>query len=158
MIGVLTMKWFIRIVAGIAAFVLLLCSPMIINDISGLFYRLEITADLARIAETDIVQVISGVGHTCGNGDHTELWLGVIVHSDLSREELQTSLRDMGYPVSDSYCIDTVVVNDFTQLYTSEATINLNKQFDLSTVADTDSLYIIEFNKTAPCFLDIRGA
>lgn len=152
------MKLLIRIVAGFVALALLLCSPMIINDIAGLIYRIEITADLAKISETEVKQVISGVGHTCGNGDHTELWLGVIVRSDLSCEEIQTDLRNMGYPVSDSYYIDTVVVNDFTQLYTSEAMINLHKQFDLSDVADTDGLYIIEFNKTAPCFLDIRGA
>ena len=131
---------------------------MIINDIAGLIYRIEITADLDRISETDVLQVISGVGHTCGNGDHTELWIGVVVRSGCSREELQTALRDMGYPVSDSYYIDTVVVKNFTQPYTSGAMINLNKQFNFSTIADTDGLYIIEFNKTAPCFLDIRGA
>ena len=152
------MKLLIRIISSFVAVVLLLCSPMIINDIAGLIYRIEITADLDRISETDVLQVISGVGHTCGNGDHTELWIGVVVRSGCSREELQTALRDMGYPVSDSYYIDTVVVKTFTQPYTSGAMINLNKQFNFSTIADADGLYIIEFNKTAPCFLDIRGA
>ena len=38
--------------------------------------------------QTEVVEVIAGCGNTGGTGNHTEIWIGMLVKSELSQEEL----------------------------------------------------------------------
>lgn len=129
------------IIAFILIPVLLVMLPQAVNDIACLSYRAEVEATLSGAEYIEVIEIASACGNTSGTGDHTELWVGVIIKSNLSLDEL-TAL--FGAEVS---LYDEIDKLDSWQ-----------DKFSADVEGGADGYYLLEFIKTAPMsWFDLRG-
>ncbi|MEL7657267.1 hypothetical protein DesLBE_0220 [Desulfitobacterium sp. LBE] len=92
-------KWLIKIPMTLfAAMFLLTISAYfifpILNDIKAEKLAKEML-NTTPPNNTEIVEAISGCGNTGGTGNHTEVWIGLLVKSGLSKKELLKYYSDL---------------------------------------------------------------
>ncbi len=134
---------FIAVMIALMIPVLLIYIPQIVNDFACMIYRAEIEANFRGNDEIEVVKIVHACGNTSGTGDHTELWVGILIKTDYTYEELVFALADSG-------------VDDISQV--NELDIWQNK-FGISAFENKDGYYILEFIKSAPLsWFDLRGA
>mgnify|MGYP006071082119 FL=1 len=116
----------------------------LLDDIVLIKYRSEISKTLNNELPDDVVimEIVSGCGNTGGTGNHTDLYVSVLVTAPFSETEWET----IGYePHSVSKEGSSTFSMDLLHLSFSEIT-------------DPDHSYILEFVREAPfSFFDLRG-
>lgn len=123
--------------------ILLIFAPQIVNDIACMIYRTEVEAEFRADERIEVVRIEHACGNTSGTGDHTELWVGILIKTEHSYEELVFEAKALG--ASD--------ISEVNELETSQ------DLFEISELESTDGYYILEFIKPAPLsWLDLRGA
>lgn len=65
-----------------------LCNDIKASQIEKAFLRMDMPPG------TECVETTSFVGNTSGTGNHTEIWAGMLIHSNLSKEELGSYFKD----------------------------------------------------------------
>ena len=105
-------------------------------------YRSEVLENLALPPGTGVVEVVSGCGNTSGTGNHTELYVGILVKTSLSEEAwaaLCPDSRSVSAQGPDTPAMGGLGLS-FAQLETAEG------------------VYILEFSTPAPFSdFDLRG-
>lgn len=71
----------------ISAFIAFWTIPMIVNDIKAKIITSQIEKEKPP-EQTEVIEVISGCGNTGGTGNHTEIWIGILVKTELSETDL----------------------------------------------------------------------
>ncbi len=113
--------------------------PIKINDYNLEKYKEEVLANINLPEKTEMVDYVAGCGNSTGAGDHTDLYVAVLLKSELSWEELsETSGR-------------VVIINGEDNK--TIAMYNMNLEFKTKT--DGEGYYIAEFRKSG--ILDWRG-
>lgn len=136
--------------AGLIALLILLFSlPMLIDNIALGLYKADVLDNLSLPAETEIVEVVSGCGNTSGAGNHTELYVAILLKTTLPEEEWERSAysayidRYVAWEGQETLAMSCVGVSF------SEITADIDSD---------ETYYIFECVKSAPCsFLDLRG-
>ncbi len=92
-------KWLIKIpITLFATLFLLIISAYLIFPILNDMKAEKLAEEMLNSSppnNTEIVEVISGCGNTGGTGNHTEVWIGLLVKSGLSKEELLKYYSDL---------------------------------------------------------------
>ncbi len=147
-------KWLKRglltlVIAPIAIIVVIVSLYIIfpiLNDIKANRLATDWAENIALPDNTEIVEVISGSGNTGGTGNHTEIWAGILIKSNLSSDEVNAFFG------SDVFVVDKSNTRTFIMSL-------MNKKFsylDIST--DYDDLYIIEIiDEAVSSEFDLRG-
>ena len=114
----------------------------IVDDIALTQFKSHLIETLALPPNTQMVDVVSGCGNTGGTGNHTELYVGILLKTTLSQEEW-----NLYYPN---------VHNVFLHGETTWSMSAVNLSF--SKIDNPQGHYILEKQKTAPWSnFDIRG-
>ena len=89
------MAWFLAAVVlfALLAFFYILFGGGFCKDLKAWWIKREY-ASMELPDETERVEVVSYVGNTVGTGNLTEIWVGMLVHSELPKEELETYFAD----------------------------------------------------------------
>lgn len=125
-----------------AALVLLFVLSPVIDDIALNHYEEETTSALELPPDTKIIGTVSKCGNTSGTGNHTEMYLAVLVKTSLSEK----TWNEYGF-------ISHSVSADGEQTYTMKV-LNL----DFPHMDEPDGCYILEYAEDAPCSsFDLRG-
>ena len=116
-------------------------SPIIDNVALG-NYKKEVLDTLYLPPDTEIVETISGCGNTSGTGNHTEMYVAILVKTSLSEEEW----KSYGFLSHDV-------------LAEGEKTFSMSLVgVYFSHIDNPEGYYILEYAKQAPCSdFDIRG-
>lgn len=69
----------------------------ILDNIALSRFRSEVLADLELPDNTEIAEVISDCGNSGGTGNHTDLYVGILVKTDLPDEEFLSQYSDSAY-------------------------------------------------------------
>ncbi len=127
--------------------------PMLINDISLPNYENQILQELNLPDGVVIEEYISACCNSSGTGDHTDLYVAVLVKSTVDVEILKQSMENFHLEDTHYFVHDVEACGDIT-LAMEIADITFEKELKV-----TDGYYIIEFNKRAPLsWFDLRGA
>ncbi len=132
--------------------VILLRLPYQINDRACLEYRKEIEASFIDMPEVAVLQVVSGCGNSSGTGDHTDLYVAVLVETGLDKENLEKEISDIAEIHDVRETGDKTFAMDMIDL-----------SFEEENYTDNANYYIIEFLKESPfagtplSALDLRG-
>lgn len=114
--------------------------PMKVNDINLKKYVHEIMDTLDVPEKTTIVECVSGCGNSTGAGDHTDLYVAVLLKSELRWEELAESFGRVH------------IVEDRGSKTLAMDIIDLEFDEDMG---NGEGYYIVEFRKQG--LLDWRG-
>lgn len=132
----------IIIVAIIALFIIF----PILNDIKADKLAIEWAENIVLPNNTEIVEVISGCGNTGGTGNHTEIWAGILIKSDLPPDNVKA------FWGSDIFVVD----ESNTRTFIMRLLGNQFKYFDKAT--EYEGFYIIErVDKAVSSEFDLRG-
>ncbi len=95
---------------------------------------------------TEIIEVISGCGNTSGTGNHTEVWAGILIKSDMSPEKVM------------AFWDSNILVVDENNIRT-HAMYLLNEEFKyFDTASQYEGFYIIEkTGEAVSSGFDLRG-
>ncbi len=136
-----------RIISIIIVLIVLMCLPYWINDFAYNKFKNEVADNVSLVSEVKPLEIISGCGNTSGTGNHTDLWAGVLIETQLSQEELNAAFAD-AYNIQDTK-------------KSGETTLSMkifNKTFSAVNKDETKNYFILEFAEGAPCSaLDLRG-
>ena len=113
--------------------------PIKINDYNLGKYKEEVLANINLPEKTELVEYVAGCGNSTGGGDHTDLYVAVLLKSELSWEELSKTFGRVQIINGED--------NKTIPMY------NMNLEFKTKT--DGEGYYIAEFRK--PGILDWRG-
>lgn len=114
----------------------------VIDNIALSNFKTQFINNLSLPPDTFIVETVSGCGNTGGIGNHTELYVGVLVKTSLSSSEW------------DKYRFASHKVSDDGMSTRSMRLLGLS----FPNIDGTDGFYILEYSKKSPCSdLDIRG-
>ncbi len=113
--------------------------PIKINDYNLKEYEEEVLANIKIPEKTEMVEYVAGCGNSTGGGDHTDLYVAILLKSELSWEELSESFGRV--EIIDGLDNKTI------------AMYNMNLEFETKT--DEKGYYIAEFRKSG--ILDWRG-
>ena len=103
--------------------------------------------------QTEIIEVISYFGNTTGRSNHAEAWIGILIKSKLTKEELEKYYKDLYR--------QTIVYKIPEDRQKIEALSMLDNTFEsLAGMTDYDGYYIVE--RIEPrngllWFFDVRG-
>ncbi len=114
--------------------------PMKVNDIDLKKYTDEVMSTITVPEKTTIVEYVSGCGNSTGAGDHTDLYVAVLLKSELGWEELAESFGRVH------------IVEDRGSKTLAMDIIDL--EFD-ENIGNGEGYYIVEFRKQG--ILDWRG-
>ena len=118
-----------------------------INNIALRHYEKKVMSQAEINTDTMIAEVVSGCGNTSGTSNHTELYVGILVKTSLSEEE-----------VREIYSQAAQIVKTEAGLVKTSVMSLLNLSFSQSSKeTDEEEYYIIEYIAPAPCQSDIRG-
>ena len=117
----------------------LIVVPIKINDYSLEKYSKEVMESIEIPENTEIVEFISGCGNSTGAGDHTDLYVAVLLKSELSWEELAETFGRVH------------IVETRGDKTTAMDIIGIEFETDMS----GKGYYIVEFRKQG--LLDLRG-
>lgn len=113
--------------------------PIKINDYNLEKYKEEVLANINLPEKTEMVDYVAGCGNSTGAGNHTDLYVAVLLKSELSWEELSETFGRV------------VIINGEDNK--TIAMYNMNLEFKTKT--DGEGYYIAEFRKSG--ILDWRG-
>lgn len=123
------------------------CLPYWVNDISCYLYKNKIEDEVFANSKVKVLQVINGCGNSSGGGNHTDLYVGILIETVLSKDELLYEFSDVRY-----------VYNIEKRGEKTLAIKNMNLRFDEQKYSDNQDYYILEFIKESPCSeFDMRG-
>ena len=136
------------IVISLATFI-----PMYINDMALSEYQAQVVQDLVLPEGTTVEEYISACCNSSGTGNHTDLYVAVLIKSTADYETLSEKVKN-SFAEEDTYCnIHVVEKNGSETLAMKTADISFSKKIEQPT-----GYYILEFNKRAPLSLfDLRG-
>ena len=121
--------------------IIIICLPYWINDIACLIYKNQIKNKLAEISELNVIEILNACGNSSGTGNHTDLYVAVLVETSLSETDIKNSISEVCY------------VHEAEK--NSLAMRIMNLSFKLKSNRKS---YILEFKKLSPCsFFDFRG-
>lgn len=142
---------FIFICIGLIA--LLIQLPIYVNDTALLQFEQKVLGKLNFSEEVVFVESISACCNSSGTGNHTDLYVAVLVKSAADCETLSETVKN-SFAEEDTYCnIYLVEKNGSETLAMKIADISFSKKIEQPT-----GYYILEFNKRAPLSLfDLRG-
>ena len=117
----------------------------ILNDIKANNLKQELqSAPLPQ--NTEIIAALSGCGNTGGTGDHTEIWAGILIRTELSEDEIYQYYGDDVQRV-DSNKQKTFIMDLIGKEFTN-----------LKSISKYDGYYIVEqVGNAVSSFFDIRG-
>lgn len=128
--------------ALIALVILPFIAGPIIDNMALRHFKASVLKDLDLPPGTDIIETVSGCGNTGGTGNHTELYVAILVKSTLSEaewEEYGLASHKVSADGAETWAMGCV-----------------GQSF--SRIDNTDGLYILEYAKSAPCSdFDLRG-
>lgn len=127
--------------------VILFCLPYWINDFACSVYRNKVEDSVVNISEVNVLQVISGCGNSSGTGDHTDLYVAVLVETRLLEKELKNKIANVSW-------VHNVKQNGNSTLAMEIIGLKFNK------VKHNRGFYyyILEFVNKSPCSaFDMRG-
>ena len=130
------------------SFCALLFVPQIVNDAALPPFREEVIENLTLPEKSEMIEYVSGCGNTSGTGDHTELYVAVLIKSSLTLEELKAYYaRESNTYVHDCSGFEAMPVGMMA----------INAEFETD-IEKAEGYYILEYRKSAPLsWLDIRG-
>ena len=141
------MKKAVLIIIATVFVILLFGSPYIIDNVAAARYKNQITDSINEISNITVVASECGLGNVGGTGNHTDMWVCVLIKTDMSEERL-TEL------VVGEIKISKV---DSSEYKTDSMTV-LGVEFDEVEFDSNTSYYIAEFIERAPCSdFDLRG-
>lgn len=113
-----------------------------VNDLSVPAFEKEVMDGLDLPENAEVVEYVSGCGNSSGTGNHTDLYVAVLIRSDLTRRELAD-----------------VYGNLRVSEYDGEQTLAMSIiGLDFEEKTGGEGFYVVEFSKTAPMSMfDIRG-
>ncbi len=121
--------------------------PYRINDFSCSVYRNKIEDSLANISEVNVLQVVSGCGNSSGTGNHTDLYVAVLVETSLFEEDLKNKITNVSWIHNVEQDGNSTLAMEIIGLNFNEAKFNSNLNY-----------YILEFAKASPfSAFDMRG-
>lgn len=113
-----------------------------IDDIALTRYRSEVLQELSLPKGSAVVETLSGCGNSSGTGNHTELVVGVLVRSEMEREEFLHHFPE-ALPVENGE-------------FATDSMSALGMK--ISRLKEPGYHYYLEFIDSAPCSdLDLRG-
>lgn len=129
----------------IAAIIIPFIAAPVIDDIALANYKKEVLSNLELPADTEVIEIVTGCGNTSGTGNHTELYVAILVKTDLTENDW----KDYGISALDSGSNKTEPL--------AMGCIGLS--FDLDEEDGfADGYHILEYSKSAPCSMfDLRG-
>ncbi len=141
-------KVLIYAVTLILLIMVLICAiklPMLINDLALSKYETQVLQDLKLPEGVTVVEYISACCNSSGTGDHTDLYVAVLVKSEVDKEVLVKAAEKLY-----GFVYDVKTRGDKT-LAMKIADIEFGEKIE-----NTDNCFIMEFSKRAP-LLDLRG-
>ncbi len=127
--------------------VIIFCLPYWINDFSCSVYRNKIEDSVANIPEVNVLQMVSGCGNSNGTGDHTDLYVAVLVETSLVEEDLENIIPNVSWVHNAEQNGNSTLAMKNIGLNFKEVKFNSNLNY-----------YILEFVKRSPCSaFDMRG-
>lgn len=122
------------------------CVPYWIDDLALSTYKEEIEKRIDDIPEVATLQVVSGCGNNSGTGNHTDLYVAVLVETNLEIDDIKNKITG----ITDVY--------DCANGYRTLAMYIINLSFNEESHSGSENCYILEFSKRAPCSaFDMRG-
>ena len=149
------------IIVPMAIFIIIIAPYFIVpvlNDARTSIITNEV-ASLPIPERTEILEIVSGFGNTSGTGNHTEIWIGMLLKSELSKDEIQdffTKTYQFRYP-GDRSSIETYSVKEdrHYSLVLSLIGKDLKK---LKSDTDHDGYFVVGITENAiSSFFDLRG-
>jgi len=114
----------------------------VIDNIALENYKKEVLNTLNLPPDTVIIEAVSGCGNTSGTGNHTELYVAVLVKTALSEHEWKSA---------------NAASHDVVSERAQTSAMSL-VGVSFSQINDPEGYYIFEFTKNAPCSdFDLRG-
>ena len=139
-----------KIIIGIiiaSLVVISVCVPCWVDDLALSGYEEKIEKSIAEVPEIKVLQVVSGCGNSSGTGDHTELYVAVLVETNLYEDDIKNKITG----ITD---VHDVRANGYKTLVMDMIDLN----FDEKSYNGRGNCYILEFSERAPCSsFDMRG-
>lgn len=134
-------------VFGVIFFLIILFLPYRINDAACSVYRNEIEDRVANVSEINVLQVVNGCGNSVGTGNHTDLYVAVLVETSLFENDLKERITNVSLVHDVEQKGNSTLAMEIIGLSFSEVELDSNLNY-----------YILEFAKESPCSdFDMRG-
>ncbi len=142
---------FIIVIIIVLVPILLLYVPQTVNDICCLQFKNEVEADVEATEGVENIKTVYKCGNTSGTGDHTELWVAVMIKTELTYDALCEKIS-----CNSITRIEEVDKYSFPHFADEEL---FSMLLEHSTAKkENEQYYIFQFTKPAPLsWLDIRG-
>ncbi len=115
----------------------------ILDNIALSRYKEEVISGLELPDSTEIAEVISGCGNSSGTGNHTDMYVGILVRTDLTEEEFFSQYSGEAYSAQENE-METWAMGC------------IGVSFDMKEAEE--GYYILEFTAAAPYSeFDLRG-
>lgn len=145
----LNLLWIIPTSLIMLILLLYMLSP-IVNEFALKGYRSQVVEELVLPPGIQMMETVSGCGNSGGTGNHTDLYVGVLVESSLSKEQLEQQLEQ--YEVGCS--VSPLTSEEPTNLSMDLLGLSFEAELDFS----ADQYYLLQFVEEAPCSaFDLRG-
>lgn len=130
----------------LAGLIALFIGAIVVDELALYGYRQEVLDSLSLPASTQVVETVSGCGNTGPTGNHTELYVAVLVTAECGADELRQK-----FPYLHDAAEDGLSTGSMEQLGLAFT--------EADTAADAQKdYYILEFFKEAPLSdFDLRG-
>ncbi len=126
---------------------MLLCLPYWINDVACSVYREEIVDGIEDVSGINILQVVNACGNSSGKGNHTDLYVAILVETSLTETDIKNEIVNIS-------SVHDVEKNGHSTLVMEIMNLNFNEE----TFNSNQNCYILEFSKESPCSIfDMRG-
>ena len=103
--------------------------------------------------KTELIELFSGCGNTSGTGDHVEIWIGLLVKSELSKRELLEFYRN-SYKYIEVYEVTTKTELEYCYFIMDRLGISFE---NLKNVSHDDGYFIVGRTESPASSFDIRG-
>ena len=125
----------------------LIFSPYIINDIACANYENKVNNIVSNEENVKLLEIVSGCGNSSGTGNHTDLYVAVLIETSLSKEKVKEAFNNVrGINLIKTYNEQTLAMSI------------INLQFSKTEFINDKNYYILEFVKKAPLSdFDLRG-
>ena len=143
------------IIAGIVLIGIIVCAiklPMYINDKALARYETQVLQNLVLPDDAVVEEYISACCNSSGTGNHTDLYVAVLVKSTVDYETIKQSID--GFSLEDTNCF----VYDVARLGDKTLAMEITGISFSKDIENAENYYIIAFNKRAPMsWFDLRG-
>lgn len=131
-------------------FFALLFVPQMINDAYLPSFRKEVIENLTLPEGSEMVEYVSSCGNSSGTGDHTDLYVAILIKSSLDEDTIKEYYKD-----DEHYWRTWNTARLDTTKTFGMVCMNLEFEADIDKI---EGYYILEYCKSAPLsWFDIRG-